>query len=203
MSESEFDFAHQSNQQLVETLVRSSEKAEQIVTQFSIESLADIGQRESKLTPGAYKRLRAGIELGRRIQEAKTCYEKIVRIKSSSDAVEFCRAHFSRLISDSLQEQFHVITLDTKNKLLDTHHVTTGTLDASLVHPREVFRPAIRDAASSILLAHNHPSGDPSPSHEDYSVTRRLTEVGKMIGIDVLDHIVMGKSGVVSIRETE
>jgi DNA repair protein RadC len=72
-----------------------------------------------------------------------------------------------------------------------------------LVHPREVFRTAIRDAASSIILAHNHPSGDPTPSREDAAVTKRLEEVGRTVGIDILDHIVMGRDGIVSIRETE
>ena len=128
-------------------------------------------------------------------------YRLITKISSSSDAIDFCRLHFARIITDCLQEQFHIVTLDTKNQVLDSHHITTGTLDASLVHPREVFRPAIRDAASSIILAHNHPSGDPKPSREDIAVTDRLTDVGKTVGIDVLDHIVMGRDGLVSIRE--
>ena len=85
--------------------------------------------------------------------------------------------------------------------MVDTHQITVGTLDASLVHPREVFRAAIRDAASSVLLVHNHPSGDPTPSREDIQVTDRLTEVGKLVGIDVLDHIVLGRGRAVSIRE--
>ncbi len=92
--------------------------------------------------------------------------------------------------------------MDTKNKVIDTHQITVGTLDAPLVHPREVFRRAIKDAASSVILAHNHPSGDPTPSREDVDVTDQLTQVGKTIGIDVLDHIVLGKGRAMSIRET-
>jgi len=202
MPESEMEFERQSNEQLLVTLLRSADKAAMIAKGFRLESLADISQRESQLTPAAFKRLRAGIELGRRIHEAKTKYRLITKISSSSDAIDFCRLHFKRLITDSLQEQFHIVTLDTKNQVLDSHHITTGTLDASLVHPRDVFRAAIRDAASSIILAHNHPSGDPTPSREDRAVTNRLTDVGKTIGIDVLDHIVMGRDGVVSIRES-
>jgi DNA repair protein RadC len=202
MPEKEIEFELQSNEQLLETLLRSAVKASSLANDFRLESLADIGRRESKLTPLAFKRLRAGIELGRRIHEAKTAYRLITKISSSSDAIDFCRLHFNRLIADSLQEQFHIVTLDTKNQVLDSHHITTGTLDASLVHPREVFRAAIRDAASSIILAHNHPSGDPTPSREDRAVTDRLADVGKTIGIDVLDHIVMGRDGVVSIQET-
>ncbi len=201
MPERESDIEQQTNEQLLETLLRSAEKAATIAKSFRLESLADLGQREANLTPAAFKRLRAGIELGRRIQEAKTKYRLVTKISSSCDAIDFCRMHFKRLITDSLQEQFHIVTLDTKNHVLNSHHITTGTLDASLVHPREVFRPAIRDAASSIILAHNHPSGDPKPSREDFAVTDRLTEVGKTVGIDVLDHIVMARDGVLSIRE--
>ena len=85
--------------------------------------------------------------------------------------------------------------------MIDTHQITVGTLDASLVHPREVFRAAIKDASSSIILVHNHPSGDPTPSREDIAVTTRLTDCGKTLGIDVLDHIVLGRNTAVSIRE--
>ncbi len=202
MRNQEPDFTEQSDIQLLEVLLRSPDKAAAILDQFKLEALADIRQREANLTPAAFKRLRAGIELGRRIHEAKTNYRLITKISSSSDAIDFCKQHFSRLISDCLQEQFHIVTLDAKNQVLDSHHITTGTLDASLVHPREVFRAALRDAASSIILAHNHPSGDPTPSREDIAVTDRLSDVGKTIGIDVLDHIVMGRDGAVSIQET-
>ena len=113
----------------------------------------------------------------------------------------FCQQHFSRLAKDSKQEEFHIVCLDTKNQVIDTHQITVGTLDASLVHPREVFRAAIKDASSSIILVHNHPSGDPTPSREDIAVTTRLTDCGKTLGIDVLDHIVLGRNTAVSIRE--
>ena len=135
----------------------------------------------------------ASIELGRRIHEAKASYRRIIRkISSSSDAIAFCTEHFKRLIPDALQEEFHVVTLDTKNQIIDSHQITVGTLDASLVYPREVLRPAIKDAVSSILLAHNHPPGSSKPSRDDLAVTSLLEEVGKTVGIDVLDHIVLG-----------
>jgi proteasome lid subunit RPN8/RPN11 len=101
-------------------------------------------------------------------------YDLITKISSSAEAIQYCRNHFRRLIMDALQEEFHIITLDTKNQILRPHQITVGTLDASLVHPREVFRPAIKDAASSILMVHNHPSGDATPSREDIAVTDRL-----------------------------
>ena len=203
MLDGEPDFSRQSIEELLDTLLRSSNNAKKIAEDFNIEELADIQRREARLTPAAFARLKAGIELGRRVQEAKTSYLNVKRIGGSEDAINYCKQKFSRLISDCLQEEFHIVLLGTKNQILGTNHITTGTLDASLVHPREVFRPAIRAAASSVLLAHNHPSGDPTPSREDIAVTNRLEQAGEVIGIDVLDHIVMGKQGTISIREYE
>ncbi len=196
------DFEQRTDQELLELLLRSGDRAAEIMRNVSLDRLAHAHRNELNLTPKAYERLLASIELGRRIHEARTGYKTPNKIKSSSDAIEFCRSHFARLISDCMQEQFHVITLNTKNHVIDSHHITTGTLDASLVHPREVFRPAIKDSASSIILAHNHPSGDPEPSREDVAVTQRLTSVGETIGIDVLDHIVMAKERCISVRES-
>ncbi len=101
------------------------------------------------------------------------------------------------------QEQFVVACLDTKHRVQCIVKVTVGTLDASLVHPREVFKPAMIEGSSAILLSHNHPSGNPEPSREDIQVTDRLTEAGKLIGITVLDHIIHGDGTgeVLSIRE--
>ncbi len=195
------NFEIRTNQELLGLLLRSEEKAGRILQEMPLDRLSEAFRNELELTPKAYERLQASIELGRRINEAKASYRKIIRkICSSADAIAFCTEHFKRLISDALQEEFHIVTLDTKNQIIDSHQITVGTLDASLVHPREVFRPAIKDAASSILLAHNHPSGDSKPSREDLAVTRRLEEVGKTVGIDVLDHIVLGKT-CVSIQE--
>ncbi|MBL8852740.1 MAG: DNA repair protein RadC [Planctomycetaceae bacterium] len=147
----------------------------------------------------AYCQIMAGIELGRRVA-AVAGLRSLLRINSTQDAINFCQQHFQRLAEDGKQEQFHVVTLDTKRQVIDSHQITVGTLDASLVHPREVFRPAIRDAASAVLLAHNHPSGDPTPSRADLTVTQRLVEVGKLIGIEVLDHIIIGNPTVLSMR---
>jgi DNA repair protein RadC len=197
------DINGQTNHSLLAILLRSEQKADAILKDMSIEELVHAHRNELQLTTKAYERLQASIELGRRIQEARATYRAIVRIQSSSDAIEFCRHHFRRLITDALQEEFHIVTLDTKNQIIKPRKITIGTLDASLVHPREVFRPAIKDAASSILLVHNHPSGLAMPSREDIAVTERLTTVGKTIGIDVLDHIVLGKDKCVSIRECQ
>ena len=193
-------FTGQTDEELLATVLRSEGKAKAIADDFSLASLANAHQRELGLTRAAYDRLLASVELGRRIVEADNCKLR-TKISSSSDAIEFCRIHFATLIREATQEEFHVVTLNTKNVVIDTHQITVGTLDASLVHPREVFRVAIKDVCSSVILAHNHPSGDPTPSREDKAVTDRLTDSGKLLGIDVLDHVVMGRDGCVSIRE--
>ena len=91
------------------------------------------------------------------------------------------------------QEALMVLTLSIKYKTIGKHLITLGLVDASLVHPREVFRPAITDGASMIVLAHNHPSGDPAPSAEDIRMTRTLVAAGKIIGIPVVDHVIIGR----------
>ncbi len=201
--------------ELISILIRSGRPGESAVMggqkvskafDGRLEDLPDAGRAELKeiscsVEKTAFCQIMAGIELGRRV--AALSDKKITsKICSSGEAIEFCESHFARLIANGKQEEFHIVTLDTKNQVIDTHCITVGTLDASLVHPREVFRAAIKDSASSILLVHNHPSGDATPSREDIAVTNRLTESGKLIGIDVLDHVVLGRSGSVSIRET-
>jgi DNA repair protein RadC len=142
----------------------------------------------------SYAQIMAGIELGRRISQLRDEVPVVVeRIRGSEDAIRFCSRAFGRLAVDGKQEEFHIVTLDTQHGPINTHLITIGTLDASLVHPREVFRAAIRDAASAILLVHNHPSGDPTPSREDKAVTERLSQVGELVGIRVLDHIIVAK----------
>jgi DNA repair protein RadC len=98
------------------------------------------------------------------------------------------------------QEQFAVLLLNARHEVTRRALVSQGSLNASIVHPREVFRPAILGSAASVILVHNHPSGDPEPSEEDLSITRRLAQVGELLGIPVLDHVVVGKRGFVSLR---
>jgi DNA repair protein RadC len=92
-------------------------------------------------------------------------------------------------------EEFHVLLLDTKQRLIRDVSVSRGTLNSSLVHPREVFKEAIRAAAASVILVHNHPSGDPTPSSDDIKITRELIEAGRVLKIEVVDHIIIGKRG--------
>ncbi|MFO1066812.1 MAG: DNA repair protein RadC, partial [Pirellulales bacterium] len=154
------------------------------------------------VSDAAFCQIQAGIELGRRIVESMNADRGTPqKINSSSIAIEYCKRQFARLAADRRQEEFHIVTLDTKLFPIGHHQITVGTLDASLVHPREVFRAAIRDAASAILLVHNHPSGDPTPSREDYDVTRTLESAGKIIGIQIIDHIVVAADRAVSIGQ--
>ena len=98
-------------------------------------------------------------------------------------------------------EQFGVVLLDTKHRVLRTTVVTVGTLDASIVHPREVFREAASAGAAAIVLFHNHPSGDPEPSQDDVVLTRRLVAAGVLMGIDVVDHVILADARYCSLRE--
>ena len=95
--------------------------------------------------------------------------------------------------ADFAQEAFTLLTLNKKNWVIDKHLITLGVLDASLIHQREVFRQALEDSASAIIISHNHCSGDPAPSAEDLAVTRQMVAAGRIIGIRVLDHVVIGR----------
>jgi DNA repair protein RadC len=111
----------------------------------------------------------------------------------------------ARIVRDSARgsgrESFFAVLLDVRHRMMGLHMVSTGSLDATPVHPREVFSPAIRDGAAAVVVAHNHPSGDPSPSAEDRVITARLREVGALVGIHLLDHIVVGTERFYSFAE--
>ena len=92
----------------------------------------------------------------------------------------------------SRRENFFVVLLDVRSRVMGLHQVSTGVVDSAPVHPREVFGPAVREAAVAVVIAHNHPSGDPSPSKQDHEVTERLRTAGALLGIDMLDHVVVG-----------
>lgn len=130
-------------------------------------------------------------ELGRRLNS-----ENKKEIFSAKDAWKLCGD-----ISESKKEHFVVFYLDTQNYLIERQIISIGTLNSSLVHPREVFEPAIALNSASIIIAHNHPSGDLSPSDEDKKITKRLVEAGKITGIDVLDHIILDKKGYLSFQQ--
>jgi DNA repair protein RadC len=118
-------------------------------------------------------------------------------LRTSAEVYRHCGERLAAL----RKEQFHVILLDGKNRPLKDVRVSEGTLTASLVHPREVFVPVIEESAAAIILVHNHPSGDPTPSAEDVAITRRLREVGELMGVRVLDHVVIGHGRYVSFAD--
>ena len=140
-------------------------------------------------------RIVAAMELGRRLAGEEGRATR--RVRGPRDV-------FLRLgpkLRDRRQEEFWAIYLDTQNRICSERRLTVGLLNSSLVHPREVFAPAIAHAAASIIVVHNHPSGDPEPSAEDFAVTAQLMEAGCLLGIPVRDHVIVGDSAYVSLAE--
>jgi DNA repair protein RadC len=109
--------------------------------------------------------------------------------------------YFHDRLREKKKEYFYCLCLDTKHRIIQEHLVSVGILDASLIHPREVFNPAIKASSHAVILVHNHPSGEAEPSINDKEVTKVLMEAGRVVGIEVLDHIIIGKNGYVSMKE--
>lgn len=137
----------------------------------------------------------ACIELGKRI--SKSSQLKIQSITSPSDCVAYLSAELKHLT----QEHFVVLLLDTKNYIIAKRTIFIGSLNKAIVHPREVFKEAIKRSSASVICVHNHPSGDPTPSEQDIQLTHRLYEAGELLGIKVLDHIIIGDEQFVSLKE--
>lgn len=152
-------------------------------------SVAGLGVRGAR-------RLRAAAGLGRALDRARP-----PRALRTPDDVA---SHVAQLLSPRLegleQEEFHTVLLDARHRPIRACPVSVGSLTASLVHPREVFRAAVRCSAAAVVVAHNHPSGDPEPSAEDLALTKRLISCGALLGIPLLDHVVLGEGNWVSLR---
>ncbi len=140
-------------------------------------------------------RVIASVELGRRF--ATEPLTRGAAFRSSRDIFR----HYHARLRDLTFERFLTVLLDGKHRVLRDLLISQGTLTSSPVHPREVFRPAIRHGAAAIVLVHNHPSGDPSPSADDLEITRRLADVGELVGIRVIDHVVIGDGSYVSLAD--
>lgn len=149
---------------------------------------------EMGLPKEAAMRLRAAFLLGRRVAAAER------PVRPTMNSPEAIHRHLADEARGLQRECFWVLLLDGKHRLIDVELVSVGTLTASLVHPREVFGPAVRAAAAAVAVAHNHPSGDPEPSQEDVEVTRRLLDVARLLGIPLVDHVVLGDRSWVSLR---
>ena len=139
----------------------------------------------------------AALEIGRRIASAKPI-EKI-HFSCPQDVADFLMPR----LRYAAKEQFVVILLNSKNKVIGTEVVSEGSLSSSIVHPREVFAPAMLHHAAAIMVAHNHPSGDPKPSLEDEEITRMLSRSGKVLGIPMIDHVIIGDGNYYSFLENE
>nr|WP_026906335.1 DNA repair protein RadC [Paucisalibacillus globulus] len=137
----------------------------------------------------------SALELGKRLSQYKPNERYVIR--SPEDGADYVMEELRNLN----QEHFVVLFLNTKNQIIHRQTIFIGSLNASIVHPREVYREAVKRSAASIIVAHNHPSGDPTPSQEDIHVTKRLAESGKMIGIELLDHLIIGDRKFVSLKE--
>lgn len=161
--------------------------------------LADVSLEElmevKGIGEGKASQILAAIEIGKRLNRIGPQD----KIKISSPMV------LVNLLMDEMRylckEHFKIAILDTKNQILAIENISIGTLNASIVHPRDVFKIAIKRNANSLILIHNHPSGDPNPSNEDISITNRLVDAGNLIGIKVLDHIIIGDNKYISFKE--
>ena len=176
------------------------ELSKEILDTFSYEELLEIevdelvkidGIKAAKAT-----KIVASLQLGKRINE-KVIKRKIKTITSSTDVYDY--------IKDKLRfkkkEHFVIILLDSKNVIISTDTISVGDLSSTIVNPREVFKPAIKKSAKSVILIHNHPSGNPAPSMEDYHITKRLKEAGDILDIGVLDHIIIGRDVFYSFKK--
>lgn len=194
-----------SDAELFAILLRTGSKGENVIDmsnrlikEYGLDKLFDCSLKELQkikgIGPSKAMQLLAMAELQKRISQAKNPINKITCAKDVFNL-------FHERLKDEKQENFIVLMLDTKNKIIAEETVFKGTLDAALVHPREIFREAIKNSASRIILVHNHPSGDPAPSEEDLEVTRQIEKAGDGLQIKVLDHVIIGREGFWSGKE--
>ncbi len=192
-----------SNSELLAILLRSGKKGENVIElankilkRFSKDELPNLTFNDLKdysgLGPTKSCEIVACFELGKRLLKDKKA-EIYLKPKEVWEELKDLRDH--------KKEHFIIFYLDSRNQEIKREVVSVGSLNANLVHPREVFEPAVRHLAAQILLAHNHPSGDPEPSEDDLEITKRLVESGKILGIEVVDHIIITRTGFISFKE--
>ena len=186
--------------ELIGAILGNADTALAVLNQFpTLDALAKAHTLEIEnvrgVGPSGAVRIKAALELGRRVMAAPL--DERPQIRSPADAANLLMAEMSLLE----QEHLRVMLLDTRNRVLTTVTVYVGSLNMSIIRVSELFREAIRLNAASIIVAHNHPSGDPSPSPEDVSVTRNIISASKMLDIECLDHLVIGKQCFVSLKE--
>ncbi len=171
----------------------------EIIAKFTLEKLSGITIKELQEVRGigAAKAMQivAVFELNKRLHYSRNQNKKI---QAASDIFEYMAGR----VPDETKEHLFVLHLNTKNQITKTELVSVGTLNAALIHPREVFKAAIKESAHAIILVHNHPSGDTEPSSADKQVTELLKKASAVIQIDLLDHVITGKTGWFSFRES-
>jgi len=160
------------------------------IAERSVEELSEI----NGIGPAKAAQLKAAFELGRRLEGGPR--DGKAPVKSPEDVVGVV----SGTLKGKKREHFLVLLLDTRNRLIRVATVSMGSLDSSIVHPREVFKEAIAASAASVIFVHNHPSGDPEPSEDDVELTKRLVEAGRVLGIVVLDHVIVGDGAYLSLK---
>ena len=172
--------------------------AQKLLTQFgSLQKLSEAGLEELSsikgIGPAKAAQIKAAFEISRRLSTQTESYKS----KELTDPEKVYKLVKSKL-KDYHKEHFYVISLNSRNYSIA--EVSIGSLNASIVHPREVFAEAIKNKAASVIFSHNHPSGDPEPSEDDLEITKRLVEAGKVLGIEVIDHIIITKNNFLSIK---
>jgi DNA repair protein RadC len=169
---------------------------------LSLKARGELKQISKAIGETAYCQIIAALELGKRMAgQVESSKVKTERVSSTADALAFCKRHFTRIAREGAKEEFHVVLLDQKHRVIKTEQITVGLSNQSLVHPREVFRPAIQESASAVILVHNHPSGDPTPSQEDKTITKELKRAAEVLRVRLLDHIILGKDRALSMAE--
>jgi DNA repair protein RadC len=168
---------------------------------LSLQARGELKQISRAIGETAYCQIMAGLELGKRLRTQRIESLPRYKIRNAADAIDYCKEHFLRLAREAKQEEFHVVLLDEKHQVIKSEQITVGLLDKSLVHPREVFKPAIRESASSLILIHNHPSEDPTPSQDDKTITRDLRRAAETLGLRILDHIILSKDKALSMAQ--
>jgi DNA repair protein RadC len=163
------------------------EMSQKILSKYPVEKLSDPSIKELCNIKGIGEAKALQIKAIFELNKRSVC-KKIVKISSPKNVFEY----FS-FISDKKQENFYILCLDSKNQIISHKLIAIGTLDSVIIHPREVFKEAIKESAQNIILVHNHPSGDPTPSLADKEITKKLETASQIIGIGLLDHIIIGK----------
>lgn len=186
-----------SDAELFAILLRTGSRGENVIDmsnrliiEYGLDKLFDCSLKELQeikgIGPSKAMQILAMNEILKRIHISE---KPVTKITCAEDVFNY----FHEKLKDEKQENFYILMLNSQNNIVGEHLISKGILDASIIHPREVFKPAIKNSTSKIILVHNHPSGNPEPSREDLNITESLTNTGKELDIKVLDHVIIGK----------